>query len=1217
MCSPHGLLQGMASVEQLTEIKRLIGEGKTDAANNLLDNLLKRVAPAQKNKKTPQAQEFLLRRPKGPVTVHKLQTAAHDPQMFVNKYLSPLAEYLAAKRKELRSFKVAFVVEAVMKLAKADGTVEEKVEYWRSPVEVATEGGDLKQTTTDLLHQCFLGVDGHKRERSGWTIQLLQSVSIEVISYRPASAGTYIPTPNWVSKKAVVNVRNEDDECLKWALLSALFPVKDNKERVTNYIFKEKELNWTGISFPAENKDIAIFEKNNPAYAVHVWTYIEEKGRQQLIPYRTSKKLGQEICLLLLRGPADGSGLPQGEHYIWVRDPSLIINKKRKPHLTACLRCIANVSDLEEHRRYCLSVAEAGARVVMPTKPYVQFDATLMAKTLKKPFVVYADFEASIVEAPVNTSGLVSTQEANSYCYVVVASDGEATPLRLYRGHLAAKLFVNALLMEYEQWMFGLLKSNRPMHLSAEEETAFQAAQMCCTCQGPFTYNDFKVRHHDHFTGLYLGAAHRTCNLFMKSVTGKIPVVFHNLKGYDSHHIFSELGAEMAPSIDVIPQSGEKYITFSIGPFQFIDSYQFLASSLDALARSLKPEDKRISREMLGEHFELLQQKGVYPYSYVTGHDVFRERELPPIEKFKSDLTEMSISPEDYARAQRVWRELGCTNFGQYHDAYLKVDVLMLADVFENFRVVAMTVYGLDPAHFFSSPGLSWGAMLKLTKVRLELIQDLDMHLFVEKGIRGGISTVGEKRLCEANNPFMDSYDHSKPVSYIMYWDANAQYSWAMSQKLPWGGHKWVYPCGPAFNYSLADWVAHVSQHDAEGDLQYVYEVDLEYPDELHDAHNSYPLAPENRTIPLEMMSDYQLDTARELGIKLVPSPKLMPTLLPKENYVVHGEALKTYLRHGLKLKKVHKVLEFQQSRWLKPFIDLNTSKRMEAAVLKNDFEVNLYKLMNNAIFGKTMEDVRKRLKVKFTSEEDKMIAIASHPTFKNFKMFDGGLAAFHVAQLTCQLNKPVFVGQAVLDISKTLTYEFFYGHLKQKYGGDVTLLYTDTDSLIVEIKSLNVYQDQWEHRDLFDLGEYPEGFFQDKTNAKVPGKFKDEAKGKPITEFIGLSSKMYSYVVAERRDPDEDAVVPRPRGEVKKAKGITRATLNGVTHLNYKQCIYVDCLLQMQQKTMKSVKQRIGVYSNLKVTLSPLDSKRYILDGITSYAYGHKKNTLIKYNDF
>ena len=259
------------------------------------------------------------------------------------------------------------------------------------------------------------------------------------------------------------------------------------------------------------------------------------------------------------------------------------------------------------------------------------------------------------------------------------------------------------------------------------------------------------------------------------------------------HTYTNKRGEEKQMNINAIPNNMEKYMAFMLGNhLTFIDSFQFMSSSLDNLVKNLPDEAfKYTYNRFKQEQFELMKQKGVDPYDYMDSFDKFNKTELPTKEQFYSILNNEHITDEDYQHAQNVWNTFKLQSMGEYHNLYLKSDVLLLADVFENFRKTCIQYYKLDPCHYFTSPGLSWDAMLTMTNIKLELTVDIDMFQFIEKGMRGGISYIAN-RYGRANNKYMKEYDEKAPSKYIMYLDANNLYGWAMSQYLPTGGFKWL-----------------------------------------------------------------------------------------------------------------------------------------------------------------------------------------------------------------------------------------------------------------------------------------------------------------------------------------------------------------------------------------------------------------------------------------
>ena len=653
-----------------------------------------------------------------------------------------------------------------------------------------------------------------------------------------------------------------------------------------------------------------------------------------------------------------------------------------------------------------------------------------------------------------------------------------------------------------------------------------------------------------------------------------------------NHSYTNKKGEKCQMNINAIPNNMEKYMAFMLGNhLTFIDSFQFMSSSLEKLVSNLPRESlKYTSKRFKGIKLDLMVRKGVYPYDYMDSFDKFNDK-LPTKEEFYSILNDEHISDEDYQHAQNVWKKFNLKNMGEYHDLYLQSDILLLAYVFENFRKTCLKYYKLDPCHYFTSPGLSWDAMLKMTNIKLELMTDIDMFQFIEKGLRGGISYIAN-RYGKANNKYMKEYNDKAPSKYIMYLDANNLYGWAMSQYLPTGGFRWM----TEKQINKID----LTKYKEDSTRGIILEVDLEYPKKLHDLHNDYPLGPEKVKVTNNMLSGYSKKIADKYNISIGLVHKLIPTLSNKEKYVLHYRNLQLYIDLGLKVTKVHRVLKFDQSPWLKQYIDFNTKKRKNA---KNDFEKDFFKLMNNSVFGKTMENIRKRVDVRLVTDENKLLKLASKPTYVSSKIFNENLVAVHKIKETLTLNRPAYVGMCILDLSKTLMYDFHYNYIKNNYGDKAKLLFTDTDSLTYEIEAKDLYKDIWNDKDKFDNSDYPESSpYFNKTNKKVIGKFKDEAAGVPICEFVGLRSKMYSYI----KDNNKGG---------KTAKGIKKNIIKkDITHEDCKDTLFNNREMHHKMKTIRSQNHELSSYEINKVSLSCFDDKRYIhKDGKTSYAYGHK----------
>ena len=580
---------------------------------------------------------------------------------------------------------------------------------------------------------------------------------------------------------------------------------------------------------------------------------------------------------------------------------------------------------------------------------------------------------------------------------------------------------------------------------------------------------------------------------------------------------------------------------------------------------------------------DLLLRKGVYPYEYMSSFSKFDETSLPPREAFFSTLTQQHIAEEDYAHAQKVWKKFNINNMGEYHDLYVQSDVLQLADVFQNFRLLCSQYYSLDCAHFLTAPGLAWEASLQMCKQPLELLRDNDMHLLIERGIRGGVSMISQRWAC-ANNLSVPNPDPAKPTSYIMYYDANNLYGHSMSEPLPYEEFQWVNPDVDS------EWIMSLDDFGTHG---YIFEVDLEYPSHIHDLHSCYPLAADKIKITKDMLSPYSLKLIENMPY--VATEKLVPNLLNKSKYVVFFRNLKYYLSLGMKLQHVHRILKFKQKAWLKPYIEFNTEQRKQSST---SFEKNFFKLMNNSVYGKTMESVRRRVDIQLVNSEKKANKLVASPLFTSFKIFDENLVGVQRKKASVTLNKPLYVGFVVLELSKLHMYKFHYDYMKCTYGEKAHLLFTDTDSLTYHIETPDIYADMALHPELFDTSDYPQDHpLYSTENKKKIGCFKDELNSKPVYEFVGLRAKMYSLLSSE--------------GEKKTAKGVSRSVVKRkITHENYKDVLFDSKLTREIQYRIQSDHHQIFTIKQSKVALSPLDDKRYIDDdGIHTRPHGHYKN--------
>ncbi|QKS69572.1 PolB [Drosophila-associated adintovirus 2] len=712
------------------------------------------------------------------------------------------------------------------------------------------------------------------------------------------------------------------------------------------------------------------------------------------------------------------------------------------------------------------------------------------------------------------------------------------------------------------------------------DEECMQEYNNCAACDESIN-TDEREMFFNYFTGQYEGPIHTKCKSTYKFRFPTIPVVFHNLSKYDIHLFITELGG----ALSIIPCNKELYISITkkvslerkyLYNIQFIDSNRFLNSSLEKLSSYLNDEDfKLMKKKFDGVKFNQMRRKGVFPYDYLDSFSKLTERQLPSRDLFYNSLNYEECSIEDYEFAQQVWQNFNCKTLSDYLKLYLESDVIILADVFENFRTICHSIYKLDPINYVTAPSISWDAMLKYTKVKLELISNSDIYNFLKLAIRGGLTQCSH-RISEANNPYLKNFDPSIELNYLAYIDANNLYGWAMSQTLPISNFKFI----------SQNEISKINfpKTSVDGEIGYILEVDLDYPESIHNKHNCLPFCPENKIPP---------------GGKQI---KLVADLTPKTNYIIHLKQLQLCLDQGLKLKKIHRVLSFSQENWLRPYIHLNNRHRTEA---KNEFEKNFFKLMNNAVYGKTMENVEKRRTIRLVTDYHSkqnspgFRQLVAMNNFHSMNLFGNGLAAIEHTTTSVHYDKPIYIGVTVLELSKWLMYDYYYKFMLAK-SPSTKIIYMDTDSFITSSKD-DVYKLIKNNPERFDTSNYTieNSFKIIPKNKKELGLFKDENAGKIMMAFAGLKAKAYSYKV-ENNDSFPDS-------EVKKVKGVKGSVVKKLSHSDYIECIKKRKTYYGEQRVIRSRGHELYTELVNKISLNYKDDKRFVLtDKVSTMAWGH-----------
>src|SRR5271156_6647352 len=961
---------------------------------------------------------------------------------------------------------------------------------------------------------------------SGWIVGGINEIAVKLVKYQLCGGGAskFVLPDKLANKKCVLNIETSNDQdCFKYAIVASLHhaEIDDNKSRRVKYDPFLAQYDFTNLKFPATDAEIIKFQKQNKSVAVNAFLY---NHKEKLDGKRVTPLYHPPLNIEKDRNVANI--LLVNNHWLPVTNINRLLSSQtednRRDDSAYCHRCMRNCftpAKLKEHLKGCYKTV--GQKEIMPEASKAKMEFDDWSKMLSPPFAMYSDIEA-ILEKSDDDSKILQTHVPCAVGSYLVAHKSFACPAQkvvFHQGEDCIEQYCKFLEDKAREiYAYNKIRCNKPQQRNNPEHVRkFERTTSCDYCKVPFCEQTPKVWHHDHISGEFLATLCQRCNTRIRQPMATLPVLFHNLRNYDMHALcisgFSKMqNWELKP----IAQTKEKYLTLTAQmiidhdesnrpiffTLRFVDTFQFMSASLERLVKTIDQADMQHVRQC--QYFSTLPNdviygKGVFPYSYLDSADKLDEPSLPPKAAFFNRLSNsLQISDHDYDRAQRAWTGFHCTTLGDYMLHYLELDCLLLADVFENFRSKICSFYSLDAANFITLPQLTFSAAFRSCKV--DLLTDVFMYEFFEQGIRGGMTFVNKHHLAADN------------TTEISYWDENNLYGGALRQPLPCGDFKWLEPQ----EFEMINW----HTIDTEGDIGYTLKVNLEYPQEIHDKTQDIPLGPETACVTREMFTPYMeqqwrgMTELRNRGDKFVPCKKLLMTCRDKEAYVVHFKLLKFYLKMGLKIRKIHSVVQYKQKPIFRNCIDRNSELRQNAV---SAFITDLFKLLNNALYGKTMENVRGRKDYRLPNSVKKFRKLASKPQFLSCHRFNDDLVLTELLKLEVVLNRPIFIGQAVLDLSKLTMYQLRYEQLPKyevEFQGRICVLGGDTDSLICCINNIGL-QDL--HRSMLRDGllhtsNYPDlhPLRTDKYKA-VLGCIKDEVEGDRIVEAVLLKPKCYS----------------------------------------------------------------------------------------------------------
>ena len=1052
---------------------------------------------------------------------------------------------------------------------------------------------------TKCLRETLDRVEDLQEAGSGWTLSCIDDIRLAVgkCTLHGGAGGPKEIIKNVKGKEHLIDVPVDDDLCFVGSLAQHFLMAHTSFE-TKKWIAEVPMLD--NIEFPMDFRKIHQFEERNKKLNVGINVFLKEGGMTYPVHRSQAKTPGNYANLLLL--PYDSEGEKKW-HYVYIRDLDGFLSyykshdgTKRRQKSVHCTNCLSNFTSdktLKIHEELCFS--NKTQLIVMP-KPDEKIEFKNHLKQFGHEFLGFADLETILIPADrkdhptckncqrggdiskcKHVTRIQNMQEA--FCYSLVFVDRKRNVV-FQRTETDADImpkFFKAMSDAETLLLPQLQAAKLNMIWTDRDQERYESSHSCHVCGGAFEEGGRKgkVRDHDHRTGAHLGAAHSDCNV-NRRVKTTLLCYMHNFSGFDSHFVAKHY-SNTKTRIKALAYNTERFRTLTLGKTVFMDSMSLLDAGLGELARDLTKEDhpfKILESAGIYESEEqknlLVKGKGIFPYEYISSYDTLEEKELPPREKFYSKLRDEMPSEEEYEQAVKTFRAFGCRNIGDYAKLYCHLDTLLLAEVMSEFMDEAMEDFGLDASNYISLPQLSFDGMFKKFNLSLDTIPDPDMILLFESGIRGGVSYVSTRRV-----------DVKEDGGILQYFDFSNLYGWAQMEKLPARNYRWLssdeiekldIPSLPEF-----------------GNKGYALEVDLEYPENIRHKHRHMPMAPDHSFIFWQDLSDYSKEClSATTGKKNTAyrSQKLCGNFHPKRKYFIHYRNLKLYLKHGLKLTKIHRVVEFEQEAFSRNYIKFTAHKRKTS---KTAFKKRAAKLYANANFGKWIQNVRKYVDVKIVSKQTLVAKYMGQPGFIDFRVLNDDLIAVFMRKKKVVMDRKFSVGFTILELSKLKMYDCFYEMILPRLGDDnVDLLLSDTDSFILHIKNHTRDEVRRKLADIMDFSTLDKSdplYCEDRS--RVPGFLKDEIPQGTIEECIALRSKCYAF--RSRDDKTREIAVE------KKCKGIRKPQVKRLKIDTYRKCLADIRTVKTEITRIESRNHNVRTITQNKIALSSFDDKRFI----------------------
>ena len=1024
----------------------------------------------------------------------------------------------------------------------------------------------------DVRSQLEHQIQIQETKESGWIFDKINSMKISFYKTTELNGTSYVKIP--LRSNAILNIQNNDKYCFIWSILASLHPCENtHPSRVNNYLQYFNELNFQSFDFTNGFKcnDVHKFnEINNLSVNIYELNFYQDgdKWKHNLIPIEISKNESDKVIDLLI----------YKNHYALIKKLHVFLGDHHKSFV--CRRCLNSYTSenaLTNHKEKC---GDDICTIRTSNESHLYWKKHFHKNPLY--FRIIADFEADNEKDDTkigNKTTNIYKQKPVLNGYYIISELEDVLESGYYESPLSydnIDWFVKEVIKLENKMTFYFKNTKKEIIMTQEDEEDFKNNNICRFCKKEILSD--KVHDHCHLTGKYRGPSHNVCNINVKQKDSIfIPFAFHNFSNYDCHMFFKKLVDLKKDKVkfEIIPKTNEEYISVRYGCIRFIDSYRFLSESLDKLVKNLDEDDFIILKKEFPDKWQYLNKKPAYPYEYFNSIDDYTKpvnnlKKEDFLSKLKNDYPE----DDEIERTEEVIKLFNIKEGEELTKLYCKTDVILLADVFEKFVKVSTKEYKINPLYCVSLPGYTYQCALKYTDIKLQTLQDKDLILLIENNIRGGISSV-----------MGDRYVKSEEDNSILYIDATNLYGYSMSQMLPydeieiWHGHSNKY----------WNWLDKILNTPDDSEIGYFLEVDLKYPDNIKQKTKYFPFCPENKKIDSNKYNEYMNTIKPENYTK---SKKLICDWTDKKKYLIHYRMLKFYVRHGMIVEKIHEIISFKQSKWLESYISFNTQKRNRA---KNDFEKDFFKLLVNAAFGKFLENVHNRLGLELIKKDDikKIITQQSKLTFNGIQKTYENYYSFTYKKNEIVMDKAIYVGFSILELSKLHMYETYYDKLQPYFGQEnLQLHYIDTDGMILSMKSKDIIKDLKNLEDIFDFSNLDKNHkLYSERNKKVIGKFKIETpKNIWIDEFVCLRSKAYSF---KCKNNDENK---------NKIKGISKSQSKHIKFEEYYNCLFgKKYQRECSNYIIRSINHEMILQEVKKSTLSLFDDKRCYINNIKS----------------